>query len=58
MIQNSLLLTDAPVVSVERSFIHTAIGLRAVLAAKVEFAIPPARTSWYKDGRPVKTDDR
>lgn len=49
---------DAPVVSAERSFVHTAVGLRAALAARVEFAAPPARTAWYRDGRPVHTDDR
>ncbi|KAJ0170584.1 hypothetical protein K1T71_013955 [Dendrolimus kikuchii] len=53
-----VIIHDAPVVLVERSFVHTAIGLRAALAAKVEFAVPPARTAWYRDGRPVKTDDR
>ncbi|KAF9407827.1 hypothetical protein HW555_012283 [Spodoptera exigua] len=34
------------------------VGLRAALAAKLEFAVPPARTAWYRDGRPVRTDDR
>lgn len=53
-----VIIHDAPVVSAERTFVHTAIGLRAVLAAKVEFSVPPARTAWYRDGRPVKTDDR
>ncbi|XP_059045866.1 neurotrimin [Achroia grisella] len=53
-----VVIHDAPVVSAERSFVHTAIGLRAALAAKLEFSVPPARTSWYRDGRPVKTDDR
>ncbi|XP_045457267.1 igLON family member 5 [Melitaea cinxia] len=54
----TVIIQDAPEVSTERSFVHSAIGLRAVLAAKVEFAIPPARTAWYRDGRLVKTDDR
>ncbi|CAG9790004.1 unnamed protein product [Diatraea saccharalis] len=49
---------DAPVVSSERSFVHTAIGLRASLAARLDFAVPPATTTWYRDGRPVRTDDR
>ncbi|XP_052747857.1 neurotrimin [Galleria mellonella] len=53
-----VVIHDAPVVSAERSFVHTAVGLRAALAAKLEFAVPPARTAWYRDGRPVKTDDR
>ncbi|KOB71960.1 putative lachesin, partial [Operophtera brumata] len=43
---------DAPEVSVENSFVHTAIGLRAALAAEVVFAVPAARTSWYRDGVP------
>ncbi|KAM3968959.1 neurotrimin [Aphomia sociella] len=53
-----VVIHDAPVVTAERSFIHTAVGLRAALAAKLEFSVPPARTAWYRDGRPVKTDDR
>ncbi|KAL4707499.1 hypothetical protein ACJJTC_000251 [Scirpophaga incertulas] len=53
-----VLIDDAPVVSTQRSFVHTAVGLRAALAATVEFAAPPARTAWYRDGRPVRTDDR
>ncbi|XP_045781230.1 neurotrimin-like [Maniola jurtina] len=54
----TVIIQDAPVVSTERSFVHTALGLRAALAAKLEFAIPSARTAWYRDGKPVKTDDR
>ncbi|XP_037293310.1 neurotrimin isoform X2 [Manduca sexta] len=53
-----VVIHDAPVVTAEKTFIHTAIGLRAALSAKVEFSVPPARTAWYRDGRPVKTDDR
>ncbi|XP_063835416.1 hemicentin-2-like [Ostrinia nubilalis] len=53
-----VVIHDAPVVSAVRSFVHTAIGLRAALAARLEFAVPPARTAWYRDGRPVRTDDR
>ncbi|KAL0859800.1 hypothetical protein ABMA27_010144 [Loxostege sticticalis] len=53
-----VVIHDAPVVSAERSFVHTAVGLRAALAARLEFAVPPARTAWYRDGRPVRTDDR
>ncbi|XP_026744044.1 neurotrimin-like [Trichoplusia ni] len=54
----TVVIQDAPVVSSERVYVHTAIGLRAALAAKLDFAVPPARTAWYRDGRPVKTDDR
>ncbi|XP_052742892.1 neurotrimin [Bicyclus anynana] len=54
----TVVIQDAPVVSTERSFVHTAVGLRAALAARLEFAIPAARTAWYRDGRPVRTDDR
>ncbi|XP_069363306.1 protein CEPU-1 isoform X3 [Maniola hyperantus] len=54
----TVIIQDAPVVSTDRSFVHTALGLRAALAAKLEFAIPAARTAWYRDGQPVKTDDR
>lgn len=53
-----VVIHDAPVVTAERTFVHTAVGLRAALIAKVEFAIPPARISWYRDGRPVNTDER
>ncbi|XP_072933836.1 neurotrimin-like [Epargyreus clarus] len=53
-----VVIHDAPVVTTDRSFVHTAVGLRAALAAKLEFAVPPARTAWYRDGRPVKTDER
>ncbi|XP_041985661.1 neuroglian-like [Aricia agestis] len=53
-----VVIHDAPVVTTERSFVHTAVGLRAALSAKLEFAVPPARTAWYRDGKPVKTDDR
>ncbi|XP_075987599.1 wrapper isoform X2 [Anticarsia gemmatalis] len=54
----TVIIQDAPVVSAERSSVHTAVGLRAALAARVLFAVPPARTHWYRDGRPVHTDDR
>ncbi|CAH0718403.1 unnamed protein product, partial [Brenthis ino] len=54
----TVIIQDAPVVTTDRSFVHTALGLRAVLAAKLDFAIPPARSAWYRDGKPVKTDDR
>ncbi|CAB3254622.1 unnamed protein product [Arctia plantaginis] len=54
----NVVIQDAPVVSAERSAVHTALGLRAALAARVDFAAPPARTHWYRDGRPVHTDDR
>ncbi|XP_047541064.1 igLON family member 5-like [Vanessa atalanta] len=54
----TVIIQDAPVVSTDRSFVHTAIGLRAVLAANLEFSIPPARTTWYRDGKLVRTDDR
>ncbi|XP_049882240.1 neurotrimin isoform X7 [Pectinophora gossypiella] len=52
-----VLIHDAPVVTAERTFVHTAIGLRAALEARIEFAVPPARTAWYRDGRPVQTHD-
>ncbi|CAG9572640.1 unnamed protein product [Danaus chrysippus] len=54
----TVVIQDAPVVTTSRSFVHTAIGLRAVLASKLEFAAPAARTAWYRDGKPVRTDDR
>ncbi|XP_038217179.1 hemicentin-1-like [Zerene cesonia] len=54
----NVVIYDAPVVTTERSFVHTAVGLRAVLSAKLEFATPPARTAWFRDGKPVKLDDR
>lgn len=54
----TVIIQDAPVVTTDRSFVHTALGLRAVLAATLEFATPPARTAWYRDGKPVKIDDR
>ncbi|CAH0403733.1 unnamed protein product [Chilo suppressalis] len=53
-----VVVLDAPVVIAERSFVHTAIGLRASLAAHVLFAAPPATHAWYRHGRPVRTDDR
>ncbi|GBP26830.1 Hemicentin-1 [Eumeta japonica] len=53
-----VLIQDAPVVYAEKSFVHTAIGLRASLSAILEFSIPPARTTWYREGRPVRTGDR
>ncbi|VVC96218.1 neurotrimin-like [Leptidea sinapis] len=53
-----VIIHDAPVVSTDRSFVHTAIGLRAVLSAKLEFAVPPARTTWLRDGKPIKLDNR
>ncbi|KAH9643591.1 hypothetical protein HF086_000065 [Spodoptera exigua] len=53
----TVVIQDAPVVTSDRSYVHTAVGLRAALAAKLEFAVPPARTAWYRDGRPVRTDD-
>ncbi|KAJ2943072.1 hypothetical protein O0L34_g18764 [Tuta absoluta] len=52
-----VVIHDAPVVTADRTFVHTAIGLRAALAARVEFSVPPARTAWYRDGRPVNTHD-
>ncbi|CAG4960738.1 unnamed protein product [Parnassius apollo] len=55
---HSIEVQYAPVVKVDRSFVHTAIGLRAALEATLEFAAPPANTAWFKDGSPVKTDDR
>ncbi|KAJ8705983.1 hypothetical protein PYW07_010760 [Mythimna separata] len=54
----TVVIQDAPVVTSARTYVHTAVGLRAALAATLEFAVPPARTAWYRDGRPVKTDDR
>ncbi|XP_012543800.1 igLON family member 5 isoform X2 [Bombyx mori] len=53
-----VIIQDAPVVIAQRTFVHTAPGLRAALLADVQFAVPPARTAWYRDGRPVNTDDR
>ncbi|XP_047999955.1 hemicentin-2-like [Leguminivora glycinivorella] len=53
-----VIIHDAPVVTAVRSFVHTAVGLRAALAARVEFAAPMPRTTWYRDGRAVHTDDR
>ncbi|KPJ01184.1 Neurotrimin [Papilio xuthus] len=53
-----VIIQDAPVVSAVRTFVHTAIGLRAALQARLDFAAPPAKTAWFRDGRPVKTDDR
>ncbi|XP_022125057.2 neurotrimin [Pieris rapae] len=53
-----VVIHDAPVVTTDRSFVHTAVGLRAVLTAKLEFAVPPAKTAWFRDGRTVKLDDR
>ncbi|CAH2061786.1 unnamed protein product, partial [Iphiclides podalirius] len=53
-----VIIQDAPVVSASRSFVHTAVGLRAALLATLEFAAPPATAAWYRDGRPVKPDDR
>ncbi|CAK1594845.1 unnamed protein product [Parnassius mnemosyne] len=53
-----VIIQDAPVVKVDRSFVHTAVGLRAALVATLEFAAPPANTAWFRDGSPVKTDDR
>ncbi|XP_073965732.1 neurotrimin-like [Choristoneura fumiferana] len=53
-----VIIHDAPVVSAVRSFVHTAVGLRAALEARVEFSAPPPRSAWYRDGRSVHTDDR
>ncbi|XP_053620902.1 hemicentin-1 [Plodia interpunctella] len=53
-----VVIQDAPVVTAQRSFVHTAVRLRAALLATLEFASPPARTAWLRDGRPVRTDDR
>ncbi|XP_060808062.1 limbic system-associated membrane protein [Amyelois transitella] len=53
-----VVIHDAPVVTAERSFVHTAVGLRAALIAKLEFSVPAAKTAWYRDGVPVRTDDR
>ncbi|CAF4905539.1 unnamed protein product [Pieris macdunnoughi] len=56
--QSNRRIRNAPVVTTDRSFVHTAVGLRAVLTAKLEFAVPPAKTTWFRDGRTVKLDDR
>ncbi|XP_063898374.1 neurotrimin isoform X2 [Helicoverpa armigera] len=54
----TVVIQDAPVVTSSRTYVHTAVGLRAALSATLEFAVPHATTAWYRDGRPVKTDDR
>ncbi|XP_026324600.1 roundabout homolog 3-like [Hyposmocoma kahamanoa] len=53
-----VVIQDAPEVSAERSFVHTAVGLRATLTARLEFSAPPARTSWFRNGQRIKTDER
>ncbi|KAG7295287.1 hypothetical protein JYU34_022291 [Plutella xylostella] len=51
-------IEDAPVAEAVASSVHTALGLRAALAVRLQPSAPPARAAWFMGGRSVRTDDR